>query len=266
MAKKQSLLWEIHMPGKGVSSYLFGTMHVRDRKAFSYYNLVCEKIDSCEAFATEFDFRTTDPLAATQAMSLPPGYSLDQFIRPKVYQKIRRQFLKAVDLDLNQFRYNQPVLFNNMLAGQILAKDMPFSLDEELWKYADQQGKQLLGIETFAEQLGIMQAIPLKDQVKALVWTGKHFTRFRHQLLQTVALYERGDLRQLHRAAKKSLHGLRKVLLYQRNERMADRIIELMQEQSLVAAIGAGHLTGGKGVLRLLKQRGCRIKPVNAPE
>lgn len=262
MAVQQSLLWKISSSLSPEASYVFGTMHVKDRKAFRYYDLVCEKIEACDAFCTEFDFATTDPIATQQAMMLPAGVTIDQLIRPKVYQKIRKMILKATDLDLLQFNNSLPLLFNNLLSERILSEDMPFSLDENLWQYAEGAGKTLLGVESFSEQLRIMSSIPLDHQIKALIWTGKNFSRFRKQLLKTVQLYEKGDLRQLHRSAKKSLHGLRKLLLYQRNFNMADRIIELMQSQTIVVAIGAGHLAGGKGVLRLLKQQGCKVNPV----
>ena len=62
---------------------------------------------------------------------------------------------------------------------------------------------------------------------------------------------------------KKTAGSMRDALLYDRNIIMADRIEELGSQSSLFAAIGAGHLGGKKGVLRLLKQKGCEIIPVN---
>jgi len=44
---------------------------------------------------------------------------------------------------------------------------------------------------------------------------------------------------------------------------MTDRIIELAIKQPLFCAIGAGHLAGKSGILRLLKQQGLTIKPIN---
>ncbi|MGB0863917.1 MAG: TraB/GumN family protein [Saprospiraceae bacterium] len=36
----------------------------------------------------------------------------------------------------------------------------------------------------------------------------------------------------------------------------------MVQEQTLFCAIGAGHLSGKKGVLKLLKDKGYKVKPV----
>ena len=51
-------------------------------------------------------------------------------------------------------------------------------------------------------------------------------------------------------------------MLYQRNVVMTDRFFKIIQEKSIFCAIGAGHLGGKQGVLRLLKQRGLTVKEV----
>jgi uncharacterized protein YbaP (TraB family) len=43
---------------------------------------------------------------------------------------------------------------------------------------------------------------------------------------------------------------------------MAHRLNLMVREQSLFAAIGAGHLAGEKGVLRLLKKQGLKLKAI----
>ena len=55
---------------------------------------------------------------------------------------------------------------------------------------------------------------------------------------------------------------MRRVLIFARNARMAERFDELAREQALFAAVGAAHLPGGKGMLRLLKHRGWRVRAV----
>ena len=45
---------------------------------------------------------------------------------------------------------------------------------------------------------------------------------------------------------------------------MANRITGMIQESSSFIAIGAGHLSGSKGVLRLLKKNGIDVRQVKA--
>src|SRR5690606_29103309 len=102
----------------------------------------------------------------------------------------------------------------------------------------------------------------LDFQIKSLNWMAKNFKRFRKQLQKMTKDYETGDIQKLYQATKKNAKGLRKVLIYDRNAIMARRIADMAAEQSLFAAIGAGHLGGEKGVLRLLKKAGFKVKPV----
>jgi len=56
---------------------------------------------------------------------------------------------------------------------------------------------------------------------------------------------------------------MRKLMLYRRNTIMADRFSEKIYKKSIFCAIGAGHLGGKQGVLRLLKLNGLVVQPVN---
>ena len=51
-------------------------------------------------------------------------------------------------------------------------------------------------------------------------------------------------------------------MIYDRNEIMSARISDFAKRNSIFVAIGAGHLSGQKGVLRQLKKEGFLLKPV----
>ena len=74
--------------------------------------------------------------------------------------------------------------------------------------------------------------------------------------------YRNGAVRELYKAAKKDAKGMRKILLFERNVMMVSRFVKIARENSLFCAVGAGHLAGKKGMLRLLKKEGFHIHPV----
>lgn len=260
--KRQSLLWEIagaDLPGR---SYLFGTMHVRDRRAFRLLSPVQECILSCEAFATEFHLEEATAQPDLHLLHLPPGQTLDQLVPPRRYVKLRRILHRATGLDLDRLRDKQPIIIANMVDEAMLMRDMPFALDEMLWLFARRHDKLLLGIETYQEQISVVQQISLQEQLKGLLTMSRHISRHRRHLLHMTDLYEEGNIQQLYQSARRGAQGLRKLMLYNRNVRMADRIAASAREQTTLFAIGAGHLAGGKGVLRLLKQRKLHLRPL----
>ena len=236
-------------------------MHVQDLRAFSNLESIKRKIDSCEAFAAEYHLGEVRTNLARQ-MGLPAGVTLKSLIPKKKYEKLRKIILKSTGIDLEFFQTVTPFMLTGLLGSQLLGKQMPHSLDEHLWKYAESHNKTLLGIETLEEQLEILHNIPLDYQVKMLDSLGKNISRFRQNTLYAANLYQQGALKRLSKSVIKNAGKLRKVMVYQRNEIMAKRIHALAKKQSLFVTVGAGHLGGGKGVLRLLKKSGLRVSPV----
>ena len=261
---KNSLIWQITPPnteGAKNVSYILGTMHVRDARAFQFEHLFYEKIRNCEVFATEFNL--DDMQSQTDfTLSLRDGLQLSDLIKPKTYDKISRIVEQKIGVPLAHFNAMKPIIVTNMLTESVLSSDRLMSLDETLWRFAAENGRILRGIETFEEQVTILNKMSLEEQVKGLKDLASNFSKFRRQLMGMARLYEQADIQKLYKAAKKTVKGSRHLLLYDRNEIMANRIADMAKEMTLCAAIGAGHLAGQKGVLRLLKNLGFQVKPV----
>ena len=258
-----ALLWKILDTNLPAPSYVFGTMHVRDQRAFARLDPVLEAIQSCAAFATEFNLEEAKLNADPAALNLPNGQAIDQLLGEKKYQKARKALLKMTGMDIEPLKHLQPIMLTNVLSESVLAREMAFSMDEFLWRFATEQEKIRLGVETYQEQMEILHQIPMKIQLKSLIDISKNFKKYRKKILKTTTLYEEQNIQQLYKSTKKSLGKLRKLMLYDRNKIMAERIGKMAQEQPTVAAIGAAHLAGKKGVLRLLKKQGFKIKAVD---
>jgi len=237
-------------------------MHVRDQRAFQNLDLVFQKIEACEAFATEFHLEDGASEMHPEDVLLPDNRTLLDYMSEKKYQKLRRILLKSVKLDLDPLQRYKPILITNFITEKMLRSEAPHALDQHLWQYAKSKNKRLLGIETYQEQRQILQELSIAQQIQALLQAGRHISRFRKQLSQLTTVYTSGDIQRIFQQSKRQAGVWRKPLLYQRNAIMATRIYKFATEQSLFAAIGAGHLGGAKGVLRLLKQRQINVKPV----
>lgn len=237
-------------------------MHVRHSKAFRFNELAEEKIRCCDTFATEFDLAKVDMEALYQAFALPDGKTLHDYIPPKKFQKIQKMIWKAFGVDLKFFILKKPALVTNIISDKILSEKGQVALDQHLHNFATAEGKQIVGIETFEEQLEVMHQMSLDKQIQGLISLARNPAKYRKKVLQTADLYETGNPQHIYKVARKGAGHLRKTLLYKRNRIMAERIALLVQKQSLFAAIGAGHLAGKQGVLRLLKLEGFSLKPI----
>ena len=238
-------------------------MHVRDLRAFKWLALAQAQIANCEVFATEFDFSELDPVALQDALRLPEGQSLDMLLKPGTWKNLDRYARKKLGMGADVFRFQHPMSVSTALTAAFLSDEAPQSLDETLWNHARFLGKTTTGVETFDEQLQTLDAITLEQHLKSLTWLLKNYNRQKRRLKKMMNWYVAGDLQPLYQSAKKDAKGMRKVMIYRRNKLMARRFEEISARQSLFCAVGAGHLAGEKGLLRLLKKKGFVVKPID---
>ncbi len=257
---KNSLLWEVTAPAVLTPSYLFGTMHVRDERVFSSIDYLTRYLQQCDAFAAEFNFEQADSSQIQYAAQLPKGISLRTALSPSIYSKLEKVVYQEIQQPLAAFDHLSPLLLLNVLAEAQLNLDHQVALDRVLYNLAQQANKKLLGLETFEEQLAVFKAFNLREQYRTLKQVATNFERYRRNLKKTTLAYIKGDVHDLYQRSRRSIGSMRRVLLYERNKKMATRFVDYTQEQSLFAAVGAGHLAGEQGLLRLLKQQGYQLR------
>jgi uncharacterized protein YbaP (TraB family) len=260
--KKQSLLWRITPAFGGIPSYLFGTMHVRDQRAFGWLDLAKKHLESCDYFATEFDFLETDPVALAVALTLPNDSSLKDYLPRGAWKQLDYYAQNILGVSAEDLQYQHPMSVSTLLSTAFMAEEMAHSLDETLWQHARSSGKTTTGVESFADQLETLHRIPFELHITGLTWLLNNLPRQKVRLKKMIQWYAAGEIQALYKAAKKDAKGMRKILLYRRNRAMAQRFADLANQHSLFCAVGAGHLAGGKGMLRLLKQVGFKIEPI----
>lgn len=261
--KTPSLLWSLHSDQAPGYSYLLGTMHVRDSRAFRQWARVTDYIAECEVFAAEINL---DELLAAgffhpniQGEATP---SFRQLLTDRQLQKLRRSLLRSTGIDISSMLHLPPLFVAQVIDEQVLSSDYPASLDQSLWNFAKAQQKTLLGLEAWQQQVEWLQQIPIDRQLQYLLDLSRHISRRRKQVVRLATLYEKGEVQKLYHNARKGAGALRKPLLLNRNQHMARRISDLALQQPTFAAIGAAHLGGGKGVLRILKHLGFRLQPL----
>lgn len=258
---KSSLLWRVQPKAGGPVSFLFGTMHVRDLRAFKWLEPAKACLEHCDVFATEFDFSDTDHAAVEAVLRLPSGTALDEILTPGAWKNLQFYCRKKLGAPAEAMQRQHPMTVSMALTNALLADEAARSLDETLWEYACSLGKTTTGVETFEEQLQTLKNIPFEQHVKSLVWLLKNYNRQKRRLKKMLRWYQEGDLKQLYQAAKKDARGMRRIMLYERNQIMARRFAEIASDRSLFCAVGAGHLAGEKGMLRLLKKHGFKTTP-----
>jgi len=259
---KNSLLWEVTYPDTLVSSYIFGTMHVRDKIAFEHAESAINFMYRCEAYFGEMDLKASQSGVKFTDYLLPEGRSLKFYLKDKHFNKMSRLVHKVYGLDLNELQYFKPFIILTKISESILEDDNSKPLDYFLWQKAESLNMDMNGLETVQEQVQTMYKLDLDEQVRMLRAAFKNINQLREYTLKLAAYYQAQDISQLFRSTKKSLGKFRKILLYNRNEIMSYRIAANQNQKSFYA-IGAAHLAGKKGVLKMVKDHGLKVKAVS---
>ena len=259
---KRTWLWSVDRDDLAGTSFLFGTVHLKAESVFGYLDAGIKKMEACDAVATEFNLDEAQGLSTATSLDLPEDYALSEYLGKRKLAKLEKIFERETGLPLDSFINMHPFVISSFLTQAIMPDEMSLSLDETIWKVGKDLGKSPHGLETYESQIELIQSLSLKKQVKQLKEIIQNFKTFGKQQNKLIELYAQADLPKLNKMALKQAKGFRKAMVFDRNKNMVEAFLEIAQKESLFAAVGAGHLPGEKGMLRMLKKAGCKIKPI----
>ena len=265
---QKGLLWQIDKPGL-TPSYLFGTIHSEDPRVTQLPPPVRSRFEKANSASFELMMDMPTMLEATKAMFFVGEQSLDKLIDKPLYQSV-------VDA-MRQHRL--PAFMVNKLkpwAVVVTLSTPPIEtgkfLDLLLYQEAQKLQKPTDGLEKVKEQLAVFDNIPLADQIIMLKDAIKNLKRMPTVFQKMHDLYLQRDLTALMKYSieemKKGSDNLSLVEAFykrvvdDRNIKMAQRMEKHLKAGNAFIAIGALHLPGKKGVLKLLQDRGYRVSAV----
>ncbi len=267
----QALLWKLSIfeTSTGIhrsEGYLFGTMHSASSMATNKMTQICEYLSPCTHYYAETNLDSS--LFSTGFKPVTPAAwrGLSDLINPPAYIKAQRIIYYKCGLDLNDIQHLPPLMLTALLSERMLHLEHHLQpLDIQLWNKAKNAGLVLGGIESPEEQAFIYQKIPMEYQLKELKSMITHITRSSHRLNRLSNAYNNEDLKKLMHLSGSSLGGARRILLYDRNKRMAERLFQLLQVKAnrSFISIGAAHLPGVKGILGYLNRMGVSLVPIS---
>jgi hypothetical protein len=157
------------------------------------------------------------------------------------------------------------------------------TMDKLVYGIAQRTGREVGGLESLDEQLGLFEALTKEQQAKMLDSTlatlekdAKEGKEGKGAMAALIDAFLRGDAEAVRKAVedaesagdedvKKFLDNL----LYRRNEIMVERLLErtkAMADKTIFVAVGAAHYPGERGMLELLAKKGWKTRRVALDE
>jgi uncharacterized protein len=259
----RGLLWKIETPGIA-PSYLFGTYHSNDPRITTLPCPVQEAFNRTSSYTMEVITNGAGIVSMAEAMFFSDGKTLKDVLGEPLYQETLRAVgagapTRAGGID-NMKPWAVMMMLSAPRAGRGLFLDMALQFD------ATHRGKPTYGLETMQEQIAVFNGMSLDDQVALLRDAVQN-----HQLSQDIMeeltrAYLKRDLGALLVLSEKFKPNDARVyadmmdrLLVRRNVNMAERMHVRLKEGNAFIAVGALHLPGDNGLLRLLSTAGYHV-------
>lgn len=268
----QGRIWQVDREGME-PSYVFGTFHISDPRVLDLPAAAEDAFVSAEIAAFEYDYGPDAEAfeADVEMVKLPEGTTLRSIVGNATFGKL--QFIME-SRDLRPRNDLKPWVFWDYLGGSRAGfytsddesvRNRPV-LDDWLQTRARDEGKTVVGLETQEEGFRKYDTIPMPIQVALLETTVEHY-HSRRSGAPMVQSYVDGDMAMLHAYWLENLswyepeaaETLNFRILTNRNHIMVERMLPLMEEGSTFVAVGAAHVSGEEGILRLLEQQGFTI-------
>jgi uncharacterized protein YbaP (TraB family) len=254
--------------------YIFGTMHLlkpgtdwqseRFRTAYSEADTIMLETDTSNPEA----MKTVQKLMTefgrfTETETLFDLLDADQ-------EAVLKEASDNVGASFKAFRRVRPWLVTQQITTRQMMKNgyLPqFGVEAQLALQAQEDGKEFLYLETPADQLRALSAAPLQEQIASLVLRARTIDQFVTFLDQIIVEWLDGDIEGLglmtsNPELQVSRDGF-EALIIQRNRIWAPQLESLLDtDGTVLVAIGAAHLAGDEGVVKILERRGLKIEKV----
>jgi len=273
---KNPFLWEAKKDKQ--TFYLFGTMHLGDPKLQVLPNVLKDAIDRSDEVRTEIPMDASFQMKSAALMMRSDNRSLQEII-PKVLYQRTENYVKQINPQLNLIPFDQMKIWalsavTSMLENQ-LKYPMLQAIDSEIYSYAQSKNKGVGGIETIDEQISAMDKFSLEEQIMGLESTLDYLEQSNDFIKEMKSLYIHGDEKKMMSFIEGTMFKIEKykkfeekfmqVLLYDRNNRMAQRIEALLKEhpkKRYLFAFGVMHFLGQKSVVEHFEGKGYSVSRV----
>lgn len=264
-AFSQSILWKVTGKKMKAPSYLYGTIHIQDKRVFQFDETVTNAFESCDAFAMEILMDEIDPNDIKEAMFMEKN-TIDEFLTKEEYAILDSIVKEKTGTGMFMYNKMKPFFLSSQLMQMGMEHDMELALDLYLLNDARKVGKACFGVEKFMDQIGAIDQISIEDQVDMLYEGLTDTTSVNSDELfdEILSSYLSFDLEKIFEVSNDTAlpKEFNKAFLVDRNKGMAKNFLKIAKKQSLFCAVGAAHLPGEMGVIELLRKKGYTVEPV----
>jgi hypothetical protein len=191
--------------------------------------------------------------------------SLKDLMSKEEYARLDKFMKDSIGMPLAVFNKMKPFTLMSVLYTKVLPCKKMESYEQSFMTMAQQQMKEILGLEKIEDQFAVFDKIPDSAEAQMILHMINDFDGQRKEFAKMIEAYKKKDLDALSKmiSASPDMAGFEDLLLVNRNKNWIPVMEKAMNAQSNFFAVGAGHLPGNDGVITLLKKAGYTVVPVD---
>ena len=257
-----ALLWKVTGNNLSKPSFLYGTIHVQDKRVFNFSDSLYAAIKSADGFAMEIHPDSVVSAIMQKVNEEATEKYVKKYLKKDEYDELNTKFRKEFGFDADRLTVRETYMLRQHLARpERRPDDMPTIVDAYLYGVAKNQGKEIAGLERAIDQVNMMNDLDVGDiDVKKVL---KNLKKEQSLIDKFIQLYIKEDLKGIGDLMSYLPDKTEDKLLNLRNHLMVQRMDSLMQLKSFVVAVGSAHLPGEQGMIALLRQKGYTVQPVS---
>ena len=264
---ESSLLWEITGNGLEKPSFVFGTIHIICPEDLKLSPVIEKSVEKSELVVMELDMDDPRFMADMQRVSFNEDMkNISSDIMPEDLVLIDDFLEKNYHTEMTQVGILKPMALMSMVMLKSYNCPTIKSVEEFVLRFAAKNEIEIKGLETVDDQMGIFDEIPQEEQIAWIVEMIKDSTGTLENVIKFTNAYVMGDINAIYRLSQETYPGMmayEEELLIRRNMNWIPKIREFIHEKPTFFAVGAGHLGGVKGILKLLEEKGYTVTAVS---
>lgn len=266
---RNNFLW--HIQSKNSTAYVLGSIHLLKQDVYPLSNIIEGAFDKSDYLAVEANVNDIDMPGLQKLMVsafYPDGDSLDKHVSQDTWEIVKKETDK-IGLSPELFSRQKPWFLAMTLESlELMASgyNPEYGIDKYFLSRAAGR-KNIIELESVDYQINLLSGLSDGEQELFLLYTLKNLKTLVREADGIVDAWKAGNVKLLESIVRESSYGddrfypLYDKLIIQRNKSIAAKIEGFLKRKgTYFVVVGAAHLPGEKGIIRLLKEKGYAIE------
>lgn len=262
-------LWKVENGDTEV--FLQGTIHLGEEDFYPLNPQSEDAYEQADIVMPELDLNNIDVTESQQLIMesaiYQDGTTIEDDLSEESYEELAT-ILESYGLDMEMVESFQPWYMEMMLLQLILEEseyDAAYGVDQYFLDRAEEDGKEIIALETFEEQMDVLSGFSKEQQVSTLSAAIEGYDEMGAELDELAELWIEGDKDMMmeyednYEESEEYMKGLNE----DRNINMADQIHDYLEDdngETYFVIVGAMHFVEEPSIPSLLEEKGYEVE------